>query len=79
MNLLRIEHTDFKLTVESTRFNAMWRKGVGNLGAEKLTSTYRWSDDVQRVMLLKENDEEREIIPDIGTEPTVLFTQLLKD
>ena len=75
MDLLRIEHTDFTLTVESTRFDAMWQKGVGNLGAEKLRSTYRWGDGVERVVLLKENDEEREIIPDMDTEPAVFFEQ----
>ena len=51
----------------------MWKKGVGNLGAEKLTSIYRWGDDVERMVLLKENDEEREIKPDINTEPAVFF------
>ena len=75
MDLLRIEHTDFTLTVESTRFDAMWQKGVGNLGEEKLKSTYRWGDDVQRVVLLKENDEDRVLIPNIDTEPAVFFEQ----
>ncbi len=75
MELLRIEHTDFTLTVESTRFDAMWQKGVGNLGREKLTSTYRWGDNVQRVVLMNENGEEREIIPNIDTEPAVFFEQ----
>ena len=75
MDLLRIEHTDFTLTVESTRFDAMWWKGVGNLGEKNLTSTYRWGDDVQRVVLVKENDEERVLTPNIDTEPAVFFEQ----
>ena len=75
MDLLRIEHTDFTLTVESTRFDAMWQKGVGNLGAERLTSTYRWDDGGKRVVLVNENDEERELIPSINTEPAVFFEQ----
>lgn len=75
MDLLRIEHIDFTLTAESTRFIPMWYKGVSNLGAEKLKSTYRWSDGVQRVILLKENDEKRELIPSIDTEPAVFFEQ----
>lgn len=75
MDLLRIEHTDFTLTVESTRFMPMWQKGIGNLGAEKLTSTYRWSDGVMRVVLVKENGEERELVPSIEIEPAVFFEQ----
>ena len=75
MDLLRIEHTDFTLTVESTRFDAMWQKGKVNLGAEKLTSTYRWDDDVRRVVLVNENGEERELMPNINTEPAVFFEQ----
>ena len=75
MDLLRIEHTDFMLTVESTRFDAMWQKGVGNLSEEKLISTYRWGNDVQRVVLVKENDAERVLIPNIDTEPAVFFEQ----
>ena len=75
MDLLRIEHTDFTLTVESTRFDAMWQKGVGNLGEERLRSTYRWGDDVHRVVLVNENGEERELIPNIDTEPAVFFEQ----
>ena len=75
MDLLRIEHIDFTLTVESTRFDAMWQKGVLNLGAERLTSTYRWGDDVRRVVLVKENDEERELIQNLDTESAVFFEQ----
>ncbi|MBO4752493.1 MAG: DUF2357 domain-containing protein [Bacteroidales bacterium] len=75
MELLRIDHTDFTLTVESTRFDAMWQKGVGNLGKEKLTSTYRWGDSVTRVVLTRESGEEVEITPDVKSEPAVFFEQ----
>ena len=75
MDLLCIEHTDFILTVESTRLDAMWQKGVGNLGAEKLRSTYRWGDGVERVVLLNENGEVRELVPSIDTEPAIFFEQ----
>ena len=75
MNLLRIEHTDFTLTVESTRFDAMWQKGVGNLGAEKLRSTYQWGDGVERVVLMNENGEVRKLVPSIDTEPAIFFEQ----
>ena len=75
MELLRIEHTDFTLTVESTRFDAMWQKGVGNLGAEKLRSTYRWGDGVEKVVLMNENGEVRKLVPSIDTEPAIFFEQ----
>ena len=75
MELLRIEHTDFTLTVESTRFVPVWQKGVGNLGEEKLTSTYRWSEGVKKVVLLNEKGEEREIKPDEATEKALFFEQ----
>ena len=36
MDLLRITHDDFTLTVESTQFQRMWDKGVRILGEDKL-------------------------------------------
>lgn len=75
MELLRIKHTDFILTVESTRFVPMWQKGVGNLGEEKLTSTYRWSEGVEGVVLLNEEGMEREIKPDGTAEKALFFEQ----
>ena len=70
MELLRIEHEDFILTVESTRFEPIWQKGVANLGKEKLTSTYRWSEGVKSVTF-----EERPISLGVETEPAVFFEQ----
>lgn len=70
MDLLRIEHEDFILTVESTRFEPMWQKGAENLGKEKLTSTYRWSEEVESVVF-----EGRTILPGVETEPAVFFEQ----
>ena len=70
MELLRIKHQDFILTVESTRFEPMWQKGVANLGEEKLTSTYHWSEGVENVTF-----EERAILPEVETEPAVFFEQ----
>ena len=75
MDLLRIEHTDFTLTVESTRFLPMWRKGVANLGEERLKSTYHWNDGVERVLLLKEDGKEEEIMPGVENASAVFFEQ----
>ena len=70
MELLRINHEDFTLTVESTRFQHMWDKGVANLGEEKLTSTYRWSEGVESVVFDGEpiQSEDKE-------QPAVFFEQ----
>ena len=73
MDLLRIEHEDFTLTVESTQFQRMWDKGVSVLGGEKLISSYRWSDVVEHVVFMND-DAEREIAKDIADE-AVFFEQ----
>ncbi len=73
MDLLRIEHKDFTLTVESTQFQRMWDKGVSILGGEKLISSYRWSEGVEHVLLVHDN-AEREIAKDIADE-AVFFEQ----
>ena len=74
MDLLRIIHTDFTLTVESTHFSDRWQKGTRNLGAERLVSTYRWNDDVETVVLMQDG-LEREITKDLPGEPAVFFEQ----
>lgn len=73
MDLLRIEHEDFTLTVESTQFQRMWDKGMSVLGGEKLISSYRWSEGVEHVLLVHD-DTEREIVKDIADE-AVFFEQ----
>ena len=74
MDLLRITHDDFILTVESTQFQRMWDKGSRILGREKLTSSYHWGEGVQKVVLVKE-DAEREIVQDDAEVPAVFFEQ----
>ena len=74
MDLLRITHDDFILTVESTQFQRMWDKGSRILGREKLTSSYQWGEGVQKVVLVKE-DVEREIVQDDAEVPAVFFEQ----
>ena len=73
MDLLRIEHKDFTLTVESTQFQRMWDKGVSVLGGEKLISSYRWSEGVEHVVFMND-DAEREIAKDVADE-AVFFEQ----
>lgn len=74
MDLLRITHDDFTLTVESTQFQRMWDKGVRILGEDKLTSSYHWSESVQKAVLVQDGDE-REIAQDDTKAPAVFFEQ----
>ena len=74
MDLLRIIHDDFTLTVESTQFQRMWDKGLGFLGRERLFSTYHWSEGVQKVVLMQEGTEQ-EITKDASNRPAVFFEQ----
>ena len=54
MDLLTIVHQDFTLSIECSKFDAIWDKAKSNIGVDKLTSTYSWSDGVVSV---KRNDE----------------------
>ena len=54
MDLLTIVHQDFTLSIECSKFDAIWNKAKNNVGEEQLTSTYSWSDGVVSV---KRNDE----------------------
>ena len=49
MDLLTIKHQDFTMSIECSKFNAIWDKAVRNVGEENLTSTYSWSEGVESV------------------------------
>ena len=53
MDLLTIQHEDFTMYVECTKFDVIWNKARGNVGEENLLSTYTWSEGVVEV---KRND-----------------------
>jgi len=76
MELLRITHKDFTLTIESSHFWQEWQKGVRNVGAAQLTSTYSWTEGVEKVE--RTNEEESltaEIIADNPNEKAFFFEQ----
>ena len=50
MDLLTIKHTDFVLSIECSKFDAIWNKAKNNIGEENLTSIYSWSEGVVSVM-----------------------------
>ncbi len=62
MELLRIIHSDFKLTIECSHFWQEWQKGVRNIGERHLTSNYSWSDGVEKVDRTNEEERESEIV-----------------
>ena len=55
MDLLTIEHEDFTMFVECTKFEDIWSKAKRNVGEENLLSTYSWSNGVRSVMI---NDQQ---------------------
>ena len=59
MELLTIEHSDFTMIVECTKFDGIWNKAKSNVGEEKLYSTYSWSEGV--VSVKRASDAEQEI------------------
>ncbi len=54
MELLTIEHEDFTMYVECSKYDAIWGKAVRNVGRENLLTTYTWTDGVTSATL---NDE----------------------
>lgn len=72
MDLLRIEHHDFSMSIECSKFDAIWGKAVRNVGEDNLTSTYTWSDGVSSVVRLDE-DGSIQIIGRDEVAPAVFF------
>lgn len=60
MELLKIQHQDFEMYIECTKFDGIWEKAKRNVGEENLTSTYTWSEGVVSVELLT-GEESRQI------------------
>lgn len=61
MELLTIEHKDFTIIVECTKFDGIWNKAKSNVGEDKLYSTYSWSDGVVSVKRTLDADHEIDI------------------
>lgn len=58
MELLTIEHKDFTMIVECTKFDDIWNKAKSNVGEDKLYSTYSWSEGVVSVRRTIEANHE---------------------
>ena len=61
MELLTIEHKDFTMIVECTKFDGIWNKAKSNVGEDKLYSTYSWSEGVVSVKHTLDADHEIDI------------------
>lgn len=61
MELLTIEHKDFTMIVECTKFYGIWNKAKSNVGEDKLYSTYSWSEGVVSVKRTLAADHEIDI------------------
>ena len=61
MELLTIEHKDFTMIVECTKFDGIWNKAKSNVGEDKLYSTYSWSEGVVFVKRILNADHEIDI------------------
>ena len=72
MELLTIQHQDFTMTIECSKFDGIWNKAVSNVGEENLTSTYSWSEGVLSVIRQDEEGEEL-TIEQGGVAPAVFF------
>ena len=55
MELLTIEHIDFTMIVECSKFDRIWSKAKSNVGEDNLLSTYSWSEGVMSVKRTFEN------------------------
>lgn len=71
MELLTIRHTDFTMTIECGKFDAIWAKAKRNVGEQGLFSTYSWSEGVSSVVRLTENGEQE--IEKGQTAPAIFF------
>ena len=62
MDLLTIQHRDFTMYVECTKFDGVWNKAKRNVGEGNLMSAYTWSEGVESVDVngrqLKESGEQ---------------------
>ena len=61
MELLTIKHQDFTMSIECSKFDAIWDKAVRNVGEENLTSNYSWTDGVVSVVRQDEDGNEQNI------------------
>ena len=75
MELLTVEHKDFTMIVECTKFDGIWNKAKGNVGEDKLYSTYSWSEGVVSVKRTMDADHETDIEQGVSA-PATFFDNI---
>lgn len=73
MELLKIEHEDFTLSIECAKYSFVSGKAKQNVGEQHLTSTYSWSEGVQSVKRYDDNGKEVKIDPRDKEAPAIFF------
>lgn len=71
MELLAIKHKDFTMTIECSKFDAIWDKAKRNVGEQGLQSAYSWSDGVLSVVKYTEDGER--FLEKGETAPAIFF------
>ena len=71
MELLTITHTDFLMSIECGKFDALWTKAKSNIGEQGLLSTYSWTEGV--VSVVREAEDGRQEIQKGEQAPAVFF------
>ena len=75
MELLTVEHKDFTMIVECTKFDGIWNKAKSNVGEDKLYSTYSWSEGVVSVKRTMDADHETDIEQGVSA-PATFFDNM---
>lgn len=75
MELLTVEHKDFTMIVECTKFDGIWNKAKSNVGEDKLYSTYSWSEGVVSVKRTMDADHETDIEQGVSA-PATFFDKM---
>lgn len=75
MELLTVEHKDFTMIVECTKFDGIWNKAKGNVGEDKLYSTYSWSEGIVSVKRTMDADHETDIEQGVSA-PATFFDNM---
>ena len=71
MELLTIKHQDFTMSIECSKFDAIWQKAASNVGVGNLTSSYSWSEGVLSVVRMDE--EGHKIALSLGDDAPAIF------
>ncbi|WP_314710246.1 DUF2357 domain-containing protein [Prevotella denticola] len=75
MELLTVDHKDFTMIVECTKFDGIWNKAKSNVGEDKLYSTYSWSEGVVSVKRTMDADHETDIEQGVSA-PATFFDNI---